>query len=652
MLFRSGLRRHGPLELTLWLGDSAATLAVATNAPLASAGAFELSADGLVPGSSYFWRIVLRDAAGSEVETDVASFTTPARSTIDRTFRSVTANQRKLTFRGRLSTLGAGTTRVILCLGRVPASDFVTDERHYLEVDETGLFEITLERDWDEEFAYTWAVTNDNGRQGWYYGYDSRNYNWVQVQDDQDYRWKGGEGSWTDPAMWETDGLMDEQCGYPRRGSTVRLKDGVASGTIHVPDDGTFYAKTVVVTNGQELTLHRDSTNWVRFAFSHTIANRNWSDGSIKVGRNGRLVLSGGTWYVDAREQTTGLVLSDQQHGTASVPGAALEVVDGADLRLRSRDSNNWPGFAVDYGYLHVGAGSRIYSAANWYAGAPGLVVRIEGAIETPAVTWNSVQSDRYQIGLDSLRQDNWTSEPVTDWEISGSSPQLLAGGAIYASSGGGDYSGRARATVKLLVPTNGFERPVFRHQPASNYGSFGGTGDGSGKQGSENKSVFVVPADAPAALARGVVDTRIVEWPTNVPMITAGGIAFNRVRALFLDENLPHPDTDYWYDTFDPVTGTSTASASTSWAGPRAAARRSSESRWRRSPPTRPPCRSTRFPATARSPRPSPCRSPAPDRPRSRSSRRTERRTPASSPPARGSSSRPRASGSAAPTR
>ena len=306
------------------------------------------------------------DAEGGAVESGVSTFTLPAQSQVDTGWRQVYADQRTLTFRGRLSTLGAGTTWAVLCIGNVPnGSDFSTVERHPFEVDETGLFEITLTRDWDEEFAYTWACSNSNGR-GYVktQNYNSRSYNWVQVQDDQDYVWKGGDGSWTDPEMWTTDGSRSyDESGFPRRGSTIRLADGAPASTISVPDDGTFFAKTVVVTNGQELTLHRDTTNWTRFAWTTEIANRPASAGSMKIGKGGKLVLSGGTWRV--RNDSDRAWLLENQDGSASQPGAALEVRDGADLRLQSRDSNYWPGFNADYGSLFVGAGSRIYSSCK-----------------------------------------------------------------------------------------------------------------------------------------------------------------------------------------------------------------------------------------------------------------------------------------------
>ncbi|MBQ3810825.1 MAG: hypothetical protein II839_08430, partial [Kiritimatiellae bacterium] len=543
-----------PYTVEFWVGDSAATLARASTTNLAAAGAFSIAAEGLTPGATYSWKVVLVDAEGGAVESGVSTFTLPAQSQVDTGWRQVYADQRTLTFRGRLSTLGAGTTWAVLCIGRVPGSDFVTDERHPLEVDETGLFEITLTRDWDEEFAYTWACSNSNGRQTWTQNYNSRSYNWVQVQDDQDYVWKGGEGSWTDPAMWITDGSKShDESGYPRRGSTIRLADGAAPGTINVPDDGTFFAKTVVVTNGQELTLHRDTTNWVRFAYSHTIANRGYSDGSLKAGKNGTLKLSGGTWYVDAREGT-GSILSDG-HGSSTLPGATVEVLDGADLRIRSRDTSNWVNFNADFGYFHVGAGSRLWADANFYAGAPGLVVRVEGTIETSPTVYTWETSDRRQIAMDSLRSDQSLRTPVADWEIGGSSPRLVAGLHISADSGGGDnYSGRAMSPVKLMVPVGGFDAPVFSQQPTSvaKAGTFGGTGDGSGKQGSNNKFYLVVPTNAPAALAKAVTDTAIVYWPTNA----GTGRTVNRVRAIIDDANLAHPDTDYWYETFDSVTG------------------------------------------------------------------------------------------------
>ena len=71
-----------------------------------------------------------------------------------------------------------------------------SEEAARRELDEAlrAVGQLTLERDWDESFAYTWAVTNDNGRQGWFHNYNSRSYGWVQVQDDQTYWWKGGEG--------------------------------------------------------------------------------------------------------------------------------------------------------------------------------------------------------------------------------------------------------------------------------------------------------------------------------------------------------------------------------------------------------------------------------------------------------------------------
>ena len=541
-----------PYAATVLLGASVAEMAAWTNAALSAAGRFAVTAEGLDPGgndgATYYWQLVVRDAAGAEIRTETGSFTTPAKALAVTTYHEVARNQRSLTFQGRMSRLGAGTTWGVLFIGDYVEGtrDTAIREIHTVEVEETGLFELTIDGfDWDRDIWFSWCASNSNGRQDWYQGRgDQNNVKRVSVIDDQTYWWKGGTGYWNDPEMWTTDGSKaHDQAGFPRRGSTVKLAEGATEGTIVVPpedrDDtetGYWYVSRIEVADGQTLTLKREGSNRLSMAYDDSSVGRSESYPAVSVAAGGKIVFDGGTWY---QWNKGGFNFA---RGSATKRGGSLAVVNGADVSIGYDSAGRMGVYNYEnsgWNDLYVGPGSRLYSRSHLYNGGVGTTNVIEGTLETAA----SDAATSRELGFYSLSYKLGETSPLGYFALGGENPRLVAGGNLFASSGGSEYAGRGDATLNLLVPAGGFAEAPIRHQKASTAGAFPTAGN--------EKLVLFVPPDAPAAVAKGVTDADIVRWPTN-----GTSSVVNPDRLVIRNEDLPHSDTDYWYETADPATG------------------------------------------------------------------------------------------------
>ena len=109
---------------------------------------------------------------------------------------------------------------------------------------------------------------------------------------------------------------------------------------------------------------------------------------------------------------------------------------------------------------------------------------------------------------------------------------------ACFSATTGNNPDGVAVQYVDFEIPAAGFVEAPLRSREGNTYKL--------GNQGGATRAIhFRVPTNSPAAMVKGIVEQPLIYWP-----------AGKEDWMIVSDDDLPHPDTDYWYDTFDPVSG------------------------------------------------------------------------------------------------
>ncbi|MBR1920869.1 MAG: hypothetical protein IJ829_02555, partial [Kiritimatiellae bacterium] len=530
----------GPYAVQLLVGNGPGSLERVARTTLAAAGSGTLKATGLVPGVVYYWQVSVTDAGGSRAASDdSANVTMPAGAALlnNNTAISWSLDQRTATLKGILKTLGAGDTWALLyatdhLYDRWPndirafrGSTTNTEEKVLLP--ETGAFSITQTYQWGEEIGFNWVISNSNGRTTWittrqpdYDGNDAASRAHFWVGDYQTYTWKGGEGLWTNTDMWRGDGTMDghDQALLPITGSYFTFPANEES-VVTIPA-GASLLKPVAfdVPAGASVTLKSDA-GVADFGLWRTDAPARRT--GIFVREGGSLVVSGlkGRWAP-----------RDDNGSSMQIDGknASIVIKDGSDIDL-GWGYGQWG--LVDWSNNRAGGGIRIEGGSKLYLrGVWGMSGPNEYVIDDSQVTMApSGTTDDCRIDLALTGEGRLVFRGVH--------PLLQANNRFRANTGN-NPNGAEKQYVDFEIPAGGFVEAPLR----SRAGSTVKLGDGGG---ATRQMVFRVPATSPIAAAKGVVDQPLIYWPAG------------KEDWMILDNaNLPNPDTDYWYETTDDLTG------------------------------------------------------------------------------------------------
>jgi hypothetical protein len=531
-----------PYTATLLVGNGPGNLAAVASATRSGPGSGTLRARDLTPGLTYYWQVVVTDASGARVASDESnSVLMPAAAELlDSTDGiSWSVDQRTATMRGSLKTLGAGDNWALLQIFEGPLATWpnnylsffwnTTNTGMRVELLDTGTFSITHTFDWGQEIGFNWIVSNSNGRVSWVStrrptaNGDSNQAAWrghFYAGDFQTYAWKGGAGVWNDPAMWEPDGTMEgrDQAGYPVAGSFFTFPEGESEVTIPSVPGTAFRPCGFEVPANAHVTFRAtpESSTFGPYSLNHPSREKR-----IYVQAGGSLTLSGvkGQW----RPQ-------ESDGGGIEIRGADASVafVDGCDVEL-GWHSGHWA--LGDWANDRAGGGFRIEGGSRLYLrGCFGMSGPNEYVIDDSQVTMvqeNSRDGGRVELALrDGGRL-----------VFRGAHPLLQANNRLSAATGN-DPKASPDQFIDFEVPADGFAEAPLRSREGCTQ-PLGVTGD------KDHRILLRVPTNSPVATAPGVHDVPLVRWP-----------AGKEDWIVLSPTNLPHADTDYWYETTDPVTG------------------------------------------------------------------------------------------------
>ncbi|MBQ9726792.1 MAG: hypothetical protein IJV65_04725, partial [Kiritimatiellae bacterium] len=538
----------GPYKATLYVGNGPGSLSKAATTTLASAGTGTLRATGLTPSATYYWQVVVTDAAGGSAATDdSANVMMPGAAEILNTSSGISwsLDQRTVTFNGNLKTLGAGDNWALLYLTDRLYERWPNDTRAFrgsttnseikVQLTQTGPFSITHTFDWNQEIGFNWVLSNSNGRVTWvgsrkpdWNGNDAAAQAHFWTGDYQTYTWNGGSGVWNDTAMWTPDGTMEghEQAGYPVTGSYFMFPEGTHEVTIPAGGDkvesgvSMFRPTSFYLQKNAKVTLKATPES---AALQLTQTDYPLRQHTIDIPEGAELVVSGvkGRWWT-VRDNWSGFYFNG--------PNTLLEFTDGAEI-----DMGN------GYGSWVISSWNDGSKVGRRFVVSDGAKLTLRGRIVISGPQVFTIDDGQVWMTDATWQDDNSITFAFTEGGrlvFRGAHPLLVANRRFYADTGN-NPNGDALQFIDFEIPAAGFAEAPLRTHTANTTVPFGDGGNAN------RRLVLRVPTNAPAATAKVVLDQPIVWWP-----------AGTNACVLIDDAYLPHPDTDYWYETFDDLTG------------------------------------------------------------------------------------------------
>ena len=532
-----------PYAATLLIGADASSLAVAATTNLDEAGAFSFGTlANLASGAQHWFQVVVTDENGATARSDVLSFVTPGASRIyDFTDGSTSAlwdsanpyvnQQRTIVFGGTLSEYGAGETTVRLLRNQTwygAPSAFqgqkttVPHDGESLVLPAAGTYTLPVLLDWDLDVTWNWDVSNATETASWGPTADLRdNQNWaryVTVVDATKYTWAGGEGLWTDSASWSPDGVWADIAGYPRRGSYAVFPAGTS--VVSVPETAvTNRFSSLTFTSGADVTFRpaegaTDATLRMQNE-AFVSSSRNYG---CSIGKASTIRFEGEGLFVDLFGSTA---MQMGATDTTTIFADGVRAVIGNDNNGGAWNANN--------------------QARSSFVVTNGAEVTVRGYLILTGVASQMVLDDAKVIEPYNSGNNNGvflrgkTMNGKATLVIRGANPVLQSGRRFACSN---SDSPDTIQYVDFEVPEGGWTEAPIRTS-ASNATKFGAGGT------SGYTIALRIPTNAPAVLAGESLDVPLVRWSCGID------------STVTLDSaNLPHPATDSFFQTTDPVTG------------------------------------------------------------------------------------------------
>ena len=490
-------------------GTDEAASEVTRNYGTAEPGVGEDTFPNLLPETTYYWYLELVTPRGYVARSPVRTFTTPGPSRIKIEENPDNRLGRVIDFPFLCTELGVGTTEAILMVGPSSGKDLMDPSKQTLfELDRmtitaTNSYSFT----WDGRtsisknghafapLAYgdlvSWQIVLSNESEQ--SGYRSSCYacGTFRVSDPRTFTWSGADGApWDDPDSWTpSDDEPSDAPGYPIWGSTALFSDDAA---VSIPEALTV--QKIELANETELTLQGPGSLFVNGA--------PWQDNTAK-------------WTLPKRDEDTGFTNGGQIPRPSWVPnplvqfgtGSSLHLADGAFLFEDSPKTERI-----------LTSGQKFFVENGSSYGSPKKLF-IKGGSSELVIDGGSVVFSGEVHPSDS----NDASGGIT---IGGATGSLFVSNKVFVAN-----ASYAPGKIAFSVPADGYLNIPLRTQ-ISNGNKFA---DGAGL------IELSVPTHAPAALINGEGDFLLIEW-------SYVGIATNRIVLA----ELPHPDTDYWFWTYD----------------------------------------------------------------------------------------------------
>ena len=190
---------------------------------------FTADITGLTPAQTYYYAFkAVNDAATPEtVWTPVQSFIVDASTKVSDTITAVAVNC-KLSITGSIVSWGVGTTTAELLIGTSPSSLEVVDTIENLSSQPADGFVFDPQQLGIGSYYYVIRTITTYNDIVW--TNETTAANSIALSDTATYTWKGGIGTWTDPAMWTS---ADEgAAGVPVAGCSVVFGDGDSEVTL------------------------------------------------------------------------------------------------------------------------------------------------------------------------------------------------------------------------------------------------------------------------------------------------------------------------------------------------------------------------------------------------------------------------------------
>jgi len=530
-----------PYTAKLLVGPDADSLSVAATASVAAAGEVVFDVTGLEPGAKQWFLVEVADASGATGRSEILSFVTPGAS---RVYEFADANtealwndgnpfvnqQRTILAGGTVSELGAGETTVRFLRTQTsyafPAKNSTQPhEGEQMVVDSLGSYVLPVLLDWDWDVTWNWSVSNSNGTASWGPTAAARDYSTAYgrnttVVDATAYTWAGGEGLWNDTNQWTPDGVWDDIAGYPRRGSYAVFPAN-ATAVVSVPDTAlTNRFSQLTLGTGADVTFHAADGATGATLMLQGEANVSSARGyAVNLAKNSKLAFTGENLYVEL-------------YGSAAIAaadtGTSVVFADG----VRATIGNNTGG----------GGWTANAKQDSSFAVTNGAYVTVRGYLIVNGITSQMVLDDATIVQPYAANDNNGVHlrgrnmNGKASLVIRGANPVLQAGYRFRVTDS--DTADKTQY-IDFEVPEGGWADAPIRTSP-SNAIKFGANGKAN------YKIVLRVPATAPAVVAGESLDVPLVRWPKGI----------DTTYVTLDSQYLPHPGTDGFFQTTDPVTG------------------------------------------------------------------------------------------------
>ena len=253
----------GTFSLSLLYGqNSDLSGASVTNVPVDGPGTYTVTVP-VTPGVANYFRAEATTSDGGADATAIDILTPASASAFDETAFGTSVDRHKVTFTGKLDTLGVGNSVVSLWVGESP--DALVEDPDAIVVSHLNRF--TIQRvyaGWPKTFYWKLVVSN-TGAGGTSWEVDSEVRSFATSEWGVSYTWAAGstDGCWTNAANWTTS--TPGALGYPATNTCTAAFPGGTEATIDVPE-GVYYVHFDLNTTGSHVVLRGENAATTGFA--------------------------------------------------------------------------------------------------------------------------------------------------------------------------------------------------------------------------------------------------------------------------------------------------------------------------------------------------------------------------------------------------
>ncbi len=446
------------------------------------------SARYLAPGSTVY-------AALCAVSDGHAKWIAPQAVTMRRapvfTATSAEAHQRTVTFSGRFSTPGMGTTEVSLWVGSGTDAATFTQSGEAIVVADGASFSFTHAFPAFNE-AYGWQFRAVSTAAGGTDSVEARTaVATVTPLDKATYTWRQDvpSGNWNDAGNWD-DGVGGDSIGYPcTANSTAYFAPGTVA-AIHFPESVTF--GTLLVTNRNiDVSFTAATGTAITNSYIHLgLIGSAYPNRGIDFAGKGRIVIDGFDWYVTSSN-------------CRLYAGRELHLLNGAKLSVPlftvyAKTYTYWPETRIE-----VRDGSALTSRGSMIISGNTTLLISNATVRCTGFYCDYCNYYDLKDGGGRIR-------------FEGRHPLFVSTGTYCTTYGTDSFSSRA-GDFDFLIPEGGYEEPPFQYT---------GTGIFMKPVNSTTKlQRFNILADSPAVLSGEALEQTLVSLTTAMTSASLVGL-------------------------------------------------------------------------------------------------------------------------------